>query len=40
MEHIYEVCKERVVNEIPDITIFGAHASHCYPNGINLYFVY
>lgn len=40
VEEIYKICKERVVNEIPDITVFGAHASHCYANGINLYFVY
>lgn len=40
VEKIYNICKERVVNEIPDITVFGAHASHCYSNGINLYFVY
>lgn len=40
VEEIYRICKERVVNEIPDITVFGAHASHCYSNGINLYFVY
>ena len=40
VEHIYETCVKRVTEEIPDITIFGAHASHCYSNGINLYFVY
>ena len=40
VEHIYEVCAKRVMEEIPDITVFGAHASHCYSNGINLYFVY
>lgn len=40
VEDIYNICKERIVNEIPDITVFGAHASHCYQNGINLYFVY
>lgn len=39
-EEIYKVCKERVVKEIPDITVFGAHGSHCYSNGMNLYFVY
>lgn len=40
VEQIYNVCKKRVVEEIPDITIFGAHGSHCYSNGMNLYFVY
>ncbi len=40
VETIYQTCVERVTNEIPDLTIFGAHASHCYSNGINLYFVY
>lgn len=40
VEEIYTTCVERVTKEIPDITIFGAHASHCYSNGINLYFVY
>ena len=40
VEDIYKICKERIVNEIPDITVFGAHASHCYQNGTNLYFVY
>ncbi len=40
VEKIYQVCVDRVTREIPDLTIFGAHASHCYSNGINLYFVY
>lgn len=40
VEGIYETCTRRVIEEIPDITVFGAHASHCYSNGINLYFVY
>lgn len=40
VEHIYEVCVNRIAEEVPDITIIGAHASHCYANGINLYFVY
>ncbi|MBW2178326.1 MAG: FAD-binding oxidoreductase [Deltaproteobacteria bacterium] len=37
---IYEVCLERVRNEIPDLTLLGAHSSHSYLNGTNLYFVY
>ncbi len=40
VEHIYEICTKRIPAEIPDLTVFGAHASHCYQNGINLYFVY
>lgn len=40
VDKIYDICKERIMNEIPDITVFGAHGSHCYSNGINLYFVY
>ncbi len=40
VEQIYETCIKRVPAEIPDLTIFGAHGSHCYSNGINLYFVY
>jgi len=37
---IYEVCMQRVRNEIPDLTSLGAHSSHSYLNGTNLYFVY
>lgn len=37
---IYEACCERVRKEVPDITWIGGHASHCYVNGTNLYFVY
>lgn len=37
---IYEVCIERIRNEIPDLTLLGAHSSHSYLNGTNLYFVY
>lgn len=40
VERIYNRCIERVTNEIPDLTVFGGHASHCYSNGINIYFVY
>ena len=40
VHEIYDVCVKRIMEEIPDITVFGAHASHCYSNGINLYFVY
>lgn len=37
---IYEVCVERIRNEIPDITLIGGHSSHSYINGTNMYFVY
>ena len=37
---IYEVCIQRVRNEIPDLTLLGGHSSHSYLNGTNLYFVY
>ncbi|PAB60090.1 FAD-binding oxidoreductase [Anaeromicrobium sediminis] len=37
---IYEVCVERIRNEIPDITLVGGHSSHSYINGTNMYFVY
>jgi len=37
---IYEVCIQRIRNEIPDLTLLGGHSSHSYLNGTNLYFVY
>lgn len=37
---IYEVCIERIRNEIPDLTLLGGHSSHSYINGTNVYFVY
>jgi alkyldihydroxyacetonephosphate synthase len=37
---IYAVCMERIRNEIPDLTMLGAHSSHSYLNGTNIYFVY
>jgi len=40
INNIYEVCMERVSKEIPDLTLLGAHSSHSYLNGTNLYFVY
>jgi len=40
IHEIYEVCMQRVRNEIPDLTLLGAHSSHSYLNGTNLYFVY
>jgi alkyldihydroxyacetonephosphate synthase len=40
INEIYEVCIERIRNEIPDLTLLGGHSSHSYLNGTNLYFVY
>ncbi|WP_156782320.1 FAD-binding oxidoreductase [Geosporobacter ferrireducens] len=40
IHEIYEVCCNRVKNEIPDITLMGGHSSHSYLNGTNMYFVY
>jgi alkyldihydroxyacetonephosphate synthase len=37
---LYDVCIHRVKNEIPHLTLLGAHSSHSYLNGTNLYFVY
>jgi alkyldihydroxyacetonephosphate synthase len=37
---IYEVCIQRIREEIPDLTLLGGHSSHSYLNGTNLYFVY
>ena len=37
---LYKVCMQRVSDEIPDLTLLGAHSSHSYLNGTNLYFVY
>lgn len=37
---IYDVCVERIRNEIPDMTLVGGHSSHSYINGTNLYFVH
>lgn len=40
INNIYEVCVERIRNEIPDMTLVGGHSSHSYINGTNLYFVH
>lgn len=37
---IYKKCCERVINEVPDITLMGGHSSHSYINGTNMYFMY
>ena len=42
-DNIYEIYKtscERILDEIPDITLIGGHSSHSYINGTNMYFVY
>jgi len=40
VEDIYNAVMKRAKKEVPDITLFGAHSSHSYINGTNLYFVY
>jgi alkyldihydroxyacetonephosphate synthase len=40
LNHIYETCMRRVREETPNLTMLGAHSSHSYLNGTNLYFVY
>lgn len=37
---IYESARDRVIAEIPDITMMGGHSSHSYINGTNMYFMY
>ncbi len=37
---IYEACMRRIPAEVPNVTSLGAHSSHSYLNGTNLYFVY
>jgi len=37
---IYDVCIKRLAEEIPGLTLLGAHSSHSYINGTNIYFVY
>ena len=37
---IYEVCIKRLAETIPGLTLLGAHSSHSYLNGTNIYFVY
>lgn len=37
---IYEACMRRIPVEVPNVTSLGAHSSHSYLNGTNLYFVY
>jgi alkyldihydroxyacetonephosphate synthase len=37
---IYQAAKQRIIDEIPDITMMGGHSSHSYINGTNMYFNY
>lgn len=40
INEIYEAARDRIVAEIPDITMMGGHSSHSYINGTNMYFNY
>jgi len=37
---IYNTACERILEEVPDMTLMGGHSSHSYINGTNMYFVY
>ena len=37
---IYDAVVARLVAEVPDLTMIGAHSSHSYINGTNIYFTY
>lgn len=42
-DNIYEIYKtacDRIMEEVPDMTLMGGHSSHSYINGTNMYFVY
>lgn len=40
IHEIYSTACERILNEVPDMTLMGGHSSHSYINGTNMYFVY
>ncbi len=40
MNDIYESVVSRLTAEVPDLTMIGAHSSHSYINGTNIYFTY
>jgi alkyldihydroxyacetonephosphate synthase len=40
VNEIYESALQRILAEIPDITMAGGHSSHSYINGTNMYFNY
>jgi len=37
---IYKTACDRIIEEVPDMTLMGGHSSHSYMNGTNMYFVY
>lgn len=37
---IYDEVMDRMVKEVPDLTMIGGHTSHSYQNGTNVYFTY
>ncbi|MGO8683723.1 MAG: FAD-binding oxidoreductase [Thermoleophilia bacterium] len=37
---IYAHARQRILYEMPDLTLVGGHSSHSYINGTNMYFVY
>ncbi|MEG0355238.1 MAG: FAD-binding oxidoreductase [Lachnospiraceae bacterium] len=37
---IYKTACDRIIAEVPDMTLMGGHSSHSYINGTNMYFVY
>lgn len=37
---IYRTACDRIMAEVPDMTLMGGHSSHSYINGTNMYFVY
>lgn len=40
INEIYESARQRILAEIPDLTMVGGHSSHSYINGTNMYFNY
>jgi alkyldihydroxyacetonephosphate synthase len=40
IDDIYESALQRILGEIPDLTMAGGHSSHSYVNGTNMYFNY
>jgi alkyldihydroxyacetonephosphate synthase len=40
LNDLYETCMRKVRAATPNLTMLGAHSSHSYLNGTNLYFVY
>ena len=40
INEIYQTARQRIIDEIPDLTMMGGHSSHSYINGTNMYFNY